>query len=62
MSGQEDYKYLFDVDEEVRPIHGHYTGSRGRVVYRRDGKLAVVFTWDMSGIPVLYTPEQLERV
>ena len=61
MTEREDYKYLFDVDEPVKPNTGNYVGDAGRVVYRRDGLLAVVFEWDVAGIPVLFSPHELTR-
>jgi len=62
MTDQEHYKYLFDVDEEVRPLEGIYRGSKGRVVFRENGKLGVVFSWDITGAPVLFSPHNLESV
>ena len=61
MTNTEHYKYLFDVDEEVKPTAGPLEGSTGRVVYRTHGKLAVVFNWDVAGIPVEFSPHELER-
>ena len=53
------FTYLFDMDEAVTPLDGTYAGEPGRVVFRREGKLGVVFEWDVAGLPVLYSPEEL---
>jgi len=53
--------YLYDLDEPVRPNIGPYYGEPGRVVYRREGKIGVVFEWDVAGLPVEYKGEELDR-